>query len=514
MNIRQTAAIVSLSVLNAVPLSVHAGVDAYFVPNEVRVSDPEARITCFAPGNRPAPRTIIDPEIDSLGNQFCWSTRGCGDPSAALGELALLWVGNIDPETGDFDPPDGEGLPAPIDTRVVPVGFLGNGPEWVFTDVGPQIIYTTEIETEDGVRALALKRAFRQDGEWQTSVLLGADGTFSGGAGMKAPIGSTDRGDTTPMISYQGPANAAGIEPIYVRVLDEPTTERQIPYTDVIRTPGGRWAEGENTVILTLPMDDPDVFPEYDGPPRQIWAYNADTEEMDQLTNDAGNKIAAFAFNAPEYDNEQVLLALVGETKLALYRDFTDQLPPGVLKYWTLVQVFEPPSGKRPCDPYPYIWSPEPFVYEGKTYISMTTAPTDDQQSLTQPTEVWMVDLDPDEPLWRKLSGERLVNRKDPETYIGENGPYVIVNIADGLVPPPDVELCPAVGGDPDNRICAPAIYRLDTGLGSQEQACPPTGCAGPYPGLDGSPRCGSGFSGWRVILLKDNQDESESPEQ
>ena len=401
MNHRVILGIVPIIVFFLLPLPGRAEVDLNFVPNEVLVSDPTMGL-----------RGIIDPEVDSLNSQFCWIDR-----------RGSLWVGYIDPATGLFDPTNGRGRL--IDTDAVTVGEIGNGPEWVYTNVGPQIAYTKHVGP-----AVALARAYYQGGGVWTNHLL-ENGYFRLG-----PIGTLDRGDTTPKIAYQGPNNG-GTRAIYVRDLTDASTEQMIPTTDMFRTPGARWIPGKNAAIFTRPM------PSGTLPPRQVFSYDMDLQQLEQLTFDTGNKIAVFMWQAPEYNDEYVFFALIGKKKLGLYRRL-DQDGDGIAE-WTRIQIIDPPSTGD------YIWSPEPFVYQGKSYLMMVTSTSDDQKSLTVPSEIWLTDIDPVDPLYRKISDAREVNRKDPEIYFSEQGPYVYASVAE--------------------QVDGPDMYRFDTGLGPQAQA-------------------------------------------
>lgn len=381
------------------PLTVHAGFDASFVPNETLVSDPDAGL-----------QGIIDPEFDSITNQYCWVDR-----------QGNLWVGSIDPATGLIDPINGRGTL--VDRKSARVAQIGNGPEWVNTNYGPQIVYTRLFGPIP-----IIARAYYQNGEWNA-------GGLSQGVGRLGPLGSQSPGDSTPTISYQGP-KVGSIRPLYVRELTDASTEQMIPTTDVFRTPGARSIPGTNAVIFTRPMPEGG-----DGPPRQIFVYDRDTQQLDQLTYDDGSKIAAFMWRAPEYDNEYIFFALIGEKRIGIYR-YLDGDGDGSFG-WERVKIIDPPGAGD------YIWSPEPFVYEGKSYLVMTTSETDDQQTLTAPSEIWLTDINEDDTLYRRLSDSVVVNRKDPEVYYSDNGPYIFISRSDGE---------------------GPVIMRLDSGLGPQTQ--------------------------------------------
>jgi hypothetical protein len=382
----------------ALPVPSQGALDTTFVPNEVLVSDPNQGLL-----------GIIDPEFDSIRNFFCWVDR-----------RGNLWVGAIDPATGLLVPPDGRGQL--VDRGLATVGQIGNGPEWIYTDTGPQIVYTRLV---NGVAVLA--RAYLQNRSWQGVALVD-------GVQRLAPVGSQDRGDLTPTIAYQGPL-IGDIRPLYLRQLTDPTTEQMVPTTDLVRTPVARPIPDTNGVIFTRKMPDGVM------PPRQVFSYDMDTQSLEQLTFDTGNKITAFMWQAPEYNNEYVFFALIGETRLGIYR-YLDTDGDGIFS-WTRVQFIDPPSLGD------YIWSPEPFVYEGKSYIVMVTSESSDQKSLQIPSEIWMTDIDPHDPLYRRLSNDEIFNRKDPESYFSEVGPYVYISRQDGT---------------------GSKVMRLDTGLGVQAQ--------------------------------------------
>ena len=356
-----------------------------FVPSEELASDPTRSL-------------ILDPEYDDLQSRFCWIAEGSQDVDGD----EKLWIGYIDPVTGLYDPPDGRG--ELVDQGlIVGVTKIGNGCEWVFTDKGPQIVYTKA--TGSTLRDRAIARAAVVNGQWVAGIMDNATASWG-------PIGSLDRGDPDPGVSYQkmlhpdvpGDLTRA----VFVRSLDDPASEQMIPTTDELFTPGARWIPDTDSVIFTRPMPAGVV------PTRQVFSYDRITDTLTQLTDDDGEKYAAFMWNAPEYGGEPIFLALINEDHLGIYRQIN-----GV---WTLYNVVDPPP------PAPnFIWSPEPFVFEGKSYITMIMSPSSDQQSRTIPTEAWVAGIDPANPFFRRISDDRVLVRKDPENVILKGRPPLVV---------------------------------------------------------------------------------------
>jgi hypothetical protein len=351
-----------------------------FVPDEIRaIGAPNVR--------------ILDPEFEPDEGRFCWISEGDQEVSGD----ETLWLGRADPVTGLFDPPDGKFESADFGS-IVGVRFIGNGCEWAQTASGPAIVYT-KLDGGTTLKDREVAYASKASGVWQAAQLVDGDGTY-------APIASTDPGDTTPGVAYQGfidPTGPGIDRAIYLRFIDDPASEQMIPTTDELFTPGARWVPDSNSVIFTRPMN-------AEGTGRQVFLYDMDTEILEQVTDNATEKWSASMWQAPEYGGESIFLALEDEEYLGIYRKL-DTDGDGVFT-WTQTHIVDPPASGT------FIWSPEPFVVDGKSYIVMTNSPSDDQQSLTIPTEIWIAGIDPVDPFYRKISDDRVAVRKDPEAVI------------------------------------------------------------------------------------------------
>jgi hypothetical protein len=341
---------------------------------------------------------LLDPEFDQENAQFVW-----------VSDEGDVWIGKVDPVTGDFTPPSGKHTL--VDIFAVPVLIIGNGPEWVYTSSGPQIVYTKF--TKDLL--LAIARAKSDDGgrTWNGKILGLGEGRFG-------PIGSLDRGDPTPRISYVS-IEDDGFAYTFWRELEEPFTEEMVP--DSKKTPGARWVPSRRTVII----------PEQHRGGREVFLYDVDGKTLMQVTNDDGEKKSPFMWQAPEFDNDYVFLTLMDETHIGIYRKVQGR--------WTRIHTVKPPSIGN------FIWSPEPFVYNGKSYIVMVTSKTDDQQSLIDPTDIWLAGIDPNAPFYRQLSDSTIKVRKDPEVFITQKGAFIYYTPV-----------------NPDGT--SQGVYRVDTRLG------------------------------------------------
>ncbi|BAC92175.1 hypothetical protein [Gloeobacter violaceus] len=340
---------------------------------------------------------VIDPEFDQPSGRFTW-----------VDAQGSVWIGRVDRASGNFIPPSGKAVL--VDTGAVPADVVGNGPEWVYGQAGAQIVYTKY--DEDG--GYALGRARFSGKTWSGDILENGTDRFG-------PFGSLDRADPAPRISYVG-RDLSGRLVSFWRELANPASETVVPGATY---PGSRWVPGRRAV----------VFVQEAGGVRQVFTYDIDRQISEQLTFDPGLKKAPFLWQAPEFGGALVLLALVDETHLGLYRRIQGR--------WTRFATLKPPSTGD------YLWSPEPLVHNGKSYVFMVTSTSSDSQSRTVPTDIWLAGIDPTAPFYRQLSDATARVRTDPEVFVTDNGPYIYF----------------LVFLDPET----PAILRTDTGLGPSQ---------------------------------------------
>ena len=355
---------------------------------------------------------IIDFEFDYANPRFAWTDLMDGQ----------LWIGEVDPQTGDFLPPSGKEIL--VDTDTV---FLGNGPEWAATSAGPRIVYTKRLP--NGVVSLA--QATLIDETWVGDALTKGQWRFN-------PLASLNPEDRNPVI-LNLLSRRSNSQIITWRVLDYPLTERRVPMS--AGATGSRWVSGWRALVFTAPLE---------GGGRQAFLYDCGTGEVDQLTFDSGRKQTIFMWQAPEFNDEYIFFTSVKLQDLSVIRVYrmldTDQ--DGEAE-WTVFKIINPPTTGI------YFWSPEPFVHNGKSYIFMVASRDSNHKNYEIPTQIWLVDIDPVDPFFRNLSAVPNKLRIDPEVFVTDQGPFVYFN---RYIPGPDT--------DPRTNEGFDGIYRVDTGLG------------------------------------------------
>ncbi|MBW4698765.1 MAG: hypothetical protein KME03_12880 [Aphanocapsa lilacina HA4352-LM1] len=343
---------------------------------------------------------ISDPEFDQAGGRFCW-IDGEGN----------VWIGEVSRRTGRFSPRNGKGVL--VDTGAVPPKLTRNGPEWAFSSAGAQVVYTKY----DSEGRFALGRA-RFDGiAWLGEILPGSSNRY-------LPFGSPDAGDPEPRISYAYASENESIVQVrnYWRKLDDPASEEILPGTLF----PGHWVPGLRAMLVNK-LDAQGTS--------QVYLYNIDTKVYEQLTFDLLPKATSTMWQAPEFNGEYVFSTVVVESRIDIYRKLD-----GV---WQRSHSLKPPSAGQ------YLLSPEVFVHNGKSYISMATSTVSgtSEEKLITPSDIWLAGVDPAAPFYRQLSASGARVRLDPEVFVTDKGPYIYFTSI--FVPG------------------TTSIYRVDTGLGS-----------------------------------------------
>lgn len=358
---------------------------------------------------------MIDPEFNQERGQIVWVDRN-----------AKLWVANVDRRTGAIIPSNGKGQlvdPDALSPSEV-VGLTFNGPEWVSASDGVYIAYTKFVPGMPRTLANARLAVARQrpDLSWELR-------TLQPQKARNAPYASNDPGDPNPRITYVDP-----VYNHYWRDIGSPAGEELIP--GVPRTPKSvRFVNGARAVVFAAPVLGT----------QQVFRYDLDSKELEQLTDDDGDKdidIVPWMWAAPEFNGEFVLMTVVNLNQMRFYRRL--QVPGGGLAWMPFAQR-DFPAGTS-------VWSPEPYVYQGQScaFTGLIVAPN------TFSSQIWLVNVDSQQPFMRRLDDPTLIKaRMDPEAFVTEKGPLIYFNRFDPTKVP-GLPLCPT---------CHEGVYRVHTGL-------------------------------------------------
>ena len=343
--------------------------------------------------------TIVDPEFEPNTQQVVWQSG------------PTLWVAPLDPQTGAVILTEATFVDNNLYPIVNVLPGVGvdwttssfNGPEWDYTEDNLGIIYTKNIE---GMPVLYEARWSGSD--WTIQVISDELGNLVEGLGIL-----TEQEPNFSLISYSSADN----ETAYWQDLDNPDLGGIVPGSP------RRWVSGERAILTIVEIDDV----------RQLVKYEVDTEIQEQLTVDDVDKAGnAFMWNAPEFENDQVFFVqettidvtdrfLVPPTQISIYVNQDDE--------WEKIKTISSPVPELPV-----ISSPEPFVINGKSYISMLLSKLtpEDGWLFDGSEQIWIASIEPGEDFFRKVSNDEAIGSSprpmlspDPEPYVSSEGAFV-----------------------------------------------------------------------------------------
>jgi len=307
-----------------------------------------------------------------------------------------------------------------VDTNAAFVTDYGNGPSWMFSQRGSELVYTRYVNGRphrDGSAGVAMARQTGLN-QWQA-------GFIPGGLARVSPKATTEETDATPRISY-GDVNQPHA---YWRFAENSAVEHVLPGDDSNRGVGLRWVPGSPEIIYSFtPPGEVD---------NQIFVYNTVTGGNEQISTGTGYKRAQFMLYAPDYGGQAIAFMVVDDTHFDVYKRVS-------AGHWTKFDSINMP----PSQPY-VSGSPEAFVHNGRTWILLGLRKT---LGLNVPSNLALVSLDASHEL-RILTAQPSNPsrwRSDPEYFIAPNTVYIYFTRA---LP----YKFPTVGE---------GVYRVDTGLG------------------------------------------------
>lgn len=390
-------------------------------------------------GGQPAPVEVQVTRSFIADLEFDWGRDGtyCATCNFGAGNARFtftdiknnLWVGNIDPDTGNFVPPNGHGMLAGTDAAQA--DDFGNGPEWLNGPQGSQIAYMKYLPGMPHDPANAGVAVATFDGAaWNGDFIVD-------GVARYQPKGSLDVDDPRPRLVYQ---NRAGSNfRAFARYLDDPASEIQLPGNKPVCS--RNWVPATQALIYTAPC----LARSSSARPAQVYWYDFPTHTLEQVTFDTGVKLYAVAWRAPEFGNDYALATVADRTDIVIYRRSVDS---GGSATWTRVNTIPAPAAT------PYVTSPEVFVHNGKSYVIYQVSSSLQATDFRIPTHIAITGIDPAVPSVRLLTNDDSVIRvrQDPEYYITTLGPFIYYN---RYVPATET-----------SGIKLEGIWRVDTGLG------------------------------------------------
>jgi len=342
---------------------------------------------------------IADTEFDPYLNRICWQS----------GDDHTLWTCSLNTSTWALSVPDGKEVL--VDTALVPIDQTSNGGEWGFDQTGTFLVYNKLINK---TRYAAI--AYETFPTWVLCTLTDAPNRMN-------PHATQNPNDSVAAIQYIRSPSADNTK---YRFLSSLSWEHTIYwFTDA------HWALNEQ--ILTGIM--------CNGQVGQVDPSECGFPE--QLTNDPGTVYSLpFMWRAPEKGNQRMFFARANNSEIRVFKETG-----AISGRYTLYMSFPSPSSNPAYDK---IASPEPFVYQGQSYVIFMASSSPYETSYHN-SEIWIAKIDSLDPLMRMVSDTSVGIRTDPEAFATPDS--LLVYYTEVIQP-----------NSPD------AIYRLrkcDTGVGA-----------------------------------------------
>ena len=330
---------------------------------------------------------VVDPEFDVDGSQLAYMTTA--------GEVRVARMRT----DGFVDAPGCAGELVGRDAIwTLPDKTYRQGPEWALSQSGPELFYTKSLPDD----RFALVSARRDDHGWQPNVL-----TRGENRGMQ--ITSKDAADPQSRVMYLR-RNAAGKYVPSWRESTLPKTEASLPVSGNASSGGvPRWVPGERQ-MSTAALDDAGVY--------QAAVVSIDDRSVRLLTTGPDNKDEVWLWRAPEFGGDWAMITVVDSCCLRIYRE-VDRIFREVNSY-----------DVRALSGLSKIYSPEPFVVGGRSYISFQAS----NIKLDKKAQIWFVAADPAAPLARQVSDASVrAVRIEPEWLVTASGVFIYYTQYDSL---------------------------------------------------------------------------------
>lgn len=347
-----------------ITMAGHVSAADSFVPDDVLI--------CAAAAD------VVDPEFEPGGSRMVFTTTA--------GELRMTRI-KSDGNMG-LGGCTGTLIDTDVITKMPDVPF-GQGAEWGRSQAGVEIVYTKAMP--DG--SSSMWRAWLDGNVWQKAMM-----TEGGSRGM--PMASTDAIDANYRLKYLRRLSSGKHVPMW--------RESELPETETAWAAQGneasagvpRWVPGRHA--LSTVSTDANGF-------AQAALYWLDTKSFEVLTSDASNKDEVWMWQAPEFGGEYVFVAIVDGCCIKVYRQIG-----GV---WTVINSLDAPVFANK----PLVFSPEPWVYNGHSYVAMQVGTSKSSKS-----NIWVASIDPAMPMIRQVSDSAIDTvRYEPEWFNTTGGPVV-----------------------------------------------------------------------------------------
>ena len=312
--------------------------------------------------------SIFDPEYNTKFNIVCWKS-----------EDNHLWVSGLDPVTHYFEPPDGKGTL--VSCNMAPNNDDSwNGPEWMLSSQGTQIVYTASIWWTHYPAV-----ATQVIGGWENTTLTQYPNT-------SYVMATSDYSDSTARLLFQTSDNNG------IFWVSNTNLNTFCFYPDVTL---GFFADDNHQICCAKDKSRNPGFIEVENTLPYFTAVSEDTIGAPCMWND------------PETSKRLFMYRTNGFKTLKIFEEISPD-------FWALYHKFDSPLP----EPYHYITSPEPFTCGGRSYISFMAAQSSSGKD-GLPAQIWVAGANPNDSLMWRVSDSSIAVRTDPEPVVFSDSAFI-----------------------------------------------------------------------------------------
>ncbi len=325
--------------------------------------------------------SIFDPEYNMTLNLVCWKA----DDNS-------LWISGLNPVTRMFEPADGKGTY--VTDSLSPFGGpSSNGPEWMLSTLGTQVVYN---QTIGGIRYPGV--ATKVMGGWDNTTLYQyPDAIYS--------MATSNYADSSALFLYET-LEQDGMH--WVRNTD---LNKSFCYPD--KTMGFFARDNQQICCATDKSHHP--------------GYIETAGTFPHYTSISNDTIGApFMWIDPPTSSRMFMYRSNGYRTLKIFKE-------SVSGQWELYNEFNSPVPV----PYQYITSPEPFTSGGHSYISFMAAESSSGKD-GLPALIYIAAVNPADSLMRLVSDSTLSVRTDPEPVVFPDSTFIfythVITLEGGII--------------------------------------------------------------------------------
>jgi hypothetical protein len=383
--------------------------------------------------NQATPQTMGDVEFD-------WGRDGAPCPSCNFGDgndranwtdrAGHIWIAHLDITSGQFTTTAED---EQADSHAYFWNEWGNGPEWAFStqngQVVSQLVYsrfensqTAPPQPKPGFAGAGFATQTGYN-VWESQFF--PDAIVTGGV-FNSNLPEASQCNTDPVALAIWKSLGANFSLYTEDVSGAPgtvPTELTLPSGVTSNGIGERFVPCTHQLLFQANVP----YGNSGTSVQQVFWYDMDTSQYEQLTTDASAKYSGFMFKAPDFGDNYIFYTVASHNRIEVFEQLQAN-PDGSPNFQLVNTIYSPLPDQQ------YLNTSEPFINctpTCTTYAFITISNGASQKGIENPNGLAVVALSPATPMFEILvstDAPATRQRLDPEYFITPQGPYIYYN--------------------------------------------------------------------------------------